>query len=265
MAAAAADLVFDSVIEYKETNGIPGFQPVRWNGTQLIPGDSIVRWAPLGSIIPGYKWSTIKHTETVLDDNTSKLHNLSFTDRYGLNWFNMRFDLEVAAKELKDGRRSLRPNAFKLNLEVSDITYQSTQSTGVAFGMVFATRGGIVKRNITRNTRDGDSDEDMVDVMDEKGNREIYFSWNRTVVVNGDHTAEVKTSEWSVEASTPEGYDSQAEFALHRLWYSVDERASSLLWDPTVGRPEAPDNSAGRAVVSLLSLLVAVFVTFALI
>lgn len=266
VAAAAADLVFDSLIEYKETNDEPGYQPLRWNGTNWLPGDAVKKTYILGAIFPGIMWGTVKSTQTSVDGSTTAMkYTLSFSELVGWSNFDMAFSVDITTKEMRDGKRSLRPNSLKLNLDINNFKYTSTESTGLALGTIFATRGGVAKHNLTRALDEDESDEDMVDVMNDKGKRELYFSWNRTVVVDGNRAVEVKTSDWSVEVSTPAGYENQASFKLNRMWYSIDERVTSLSWDPTIGSPEGPDNSAGRAVVSLVSLLVAVLVTLILI
>lgn len=266
-AAAAADLVFDSFIEYTEKNGQAGYQPDVWNGTHWIPGDTVVRTYILGSFIPGWRWSKITHQEMKIDDDATK-HKLSFSDNIGLNNFDMTYSVDMASSELRDGKRTIRPNALKLNLDVTNIEYVSPTSTGVALGMMLATRGAVIKRNVTKTgLRDGEEpEEEVVDVKNDKGNKEIYFSWNRTVVIDGAQPYQVKASTFSAAISTPDGYDDiQASFSFHRIWYSIDQRVSTISWDPTIGAPEGPDNSAGRAVVSMLSLLVAVLVTLFLI
>ncbi len=143
--AAAADLLFDQLIEYENSEGGAYRPPSIVNGT-LDLGDKVNRRDILGSFLPRYYWEKISHEEKPIDE-TNIMHVLSFKE----NWFNLpneniKYSVEITPVPLADGRKTLNPNSFKLAIDISNIKYSSQQSTGIALGCWLVTRAGIAQK-----------------------------------------------------------------------------------------------------------------------
>jgi len=263
-------LVFADVIEYIESNGVPGYQP---------GADTIVRVISLFNANRNGQstWSQISLTQTTIPSTTTNVYTMSFNLQKGNNdAASVYFGLNVAVKEVAipiNGTSSsmmiLVPSGVKFTFDATGITYQNPNSTGLAFGVYHLSTGGAIATKTGNSTSvpaqyrpdQTNPDQTVFSHMDPTDNVEgslFSFRSKFRVWLNNqfqDHAVQVNGP---TTITNPIGIPSQ--FIVNRFYFSTTQQVSAINWDPNLSASEDSISSSSKTFLSLtLCLLITLF------
>jgi hypothetical protein len=263
-------VLYDSIIEYQETNNIPGYQPQ--NGT--TQGDLVIRTQSLINLLrPGRVWGDVTY-ETSKVDNVVLHNQYMVLQKTGSDITDMKIGLTVAEAEIEVSingstttKMILVPGGIKYTIDLNSITYQNTNSTGIALGGHIVTAGAIKFQNSTGSNKPNASirpfesnDEQTTEFTEDTndGGSGGYHSWRTSFRVRLQN----QLQDHNIKVYGPQLVDCPVNnldsLTCKRVYFSTTSRVDLVNWDPSLGAVESQTSSGN--VNSILFTIILFFI-----
>jgi len=264
-------LIYDQFVEYIESNGIPGYQPV--NGT--IPGDIVVRVQNLINTARtgGTKWSPVTYSLTQMANINVHTQQFSLQASLPSDIASCAIGLKVAEKEIAipingttTSQLILIPAGIKYTFDLTNIQYSNVNSTGIAIGGHIVTIGPVYLKqssgtnppNAQFRLNDCNNEQQSEGAMDTNDNVEGGFhSWRtsfRVLLQNQLQDHGVQLFGPQIVTCPPALTSISSGFICKRVYFSTTSQVQSIDWDPSLGATEAQLNSSST-LTTLASII----------
>jgi hypothetical protein len=239
---------FQRVVEYREVNGVAGYQPGRNNLTDDYPGNI--------DFLGSKSWQPITETQETLEGG-AVVHTFTAKSTDNVVEFGFHFTTDYI-----EGENSTRlvPHSGKFTFAVNNYVYSDPQAEGLALRVFVIARGGV------RNKTKADSDTELnltyksgVNVGNEQGDYEnSFFTWDDFVTDSDGNRVTVYNHQLSLDSERSD-VTGLVDAQLHAttIWFSIPGRPTTFEWDPEVGIVD-PNSSSTTIFASLLLLCVCI-------
>ena len=284
---------FASLVEYQESNGIPGYQP---------GNDTIVRQVRLSQ----QQWQIDSVTTSIMLNaaNTSKAYTVILSSQIS-GWCSMKISALITTDTVtftsdKLINRTgiiqvLTPSSFKVSVQLTNIVY-SNPSSLLAVGTVVAFRGAISEKSRDTQHRsisgskvekpdDANSAQQVNQFVDPTQVRNYgvsipnaFFSFQNYISCYNSSAPTVITRGNFIQSNftmfQPQLEDEKqfsgmvdGNAVLTSFFMSITERVDSFSWDPSVGSSDIVSNlvlsGAGSIVTNWIIVVVSIVMSVA--
>jgi hypothetical protein len=248
----------DKIVEYVETNNVPGYQ---------VGADQLIKETSLNN----NAWTDFERTiipvgDATVNKLTTQLVVSGTTYTYGAQLTTDEITLNGTVKVV------ITPNSVKTVFGISNYVY-SAQNSRIAIGAILFVRAAIDRKSGTdtpgsegERPNDNTANQAVANIPGANGNG--IFSWQKFVLGRNASSSSVTKSVSLTESAITSANDTviprnsdEAGFVLQRIYYSIDERVTEFSWDPSMGTQETTDsNVAAKPTIALALAVVAAVV-----